>query len=413
MWWRWSRVGLVGMVGFVGILGLAKTGWLIPSVFSNKPNSVPAATLAQPVSTALPIRKMLQAAVTVAGVWIAREEVAISSPLDGLRVTEVLAESGDWVKQGQVLVRLEREALDSQIRQVEQRVQRARVEEEQVMAQYERMRRLKLTGAISRQEYENQQAIMLAAQTVLRQAQSEWDEQRLRQAHSEIRAPVAGTISQRLVQIGSMVSSQSTLFKLINGAQLEFLVQIPQQILPELSIGLPVQVETRGQNGMMAGTIRLIGTEVDSTTGYGEARVTLEAAPQVMARPGSVGSAWIVLAQRNVLAVDIRALRYDSGNGQDQSRAEPYVFVVDTGYARRTPVRVGLRDGGWVEILNGLETSSEVVVMGASFLQDGDNVLPKRLETSPRSSDLNNRSQTQKLQQTPHLIAALNSGLRK
>lgn len=373
----WRRLGIVILAGvLVGI------GWLVISLFNDTPSDETVIVAAQPVSTALPSRKTLHAIVTVAGAWVAREEVAISSPLDGLRVTEVLVESGESVTQGQVLVRLERETLDSQVLQADQAVKRARVEAAQATEQYERTRLLQPTGAVSRQDYSTHRAAMLGAQAALRQAQAAWDEQRLRQAHSEIRSPAAGIISQRSVQVGSMVGTQSTLFRLINDSRLEFQVQIPQQILPELSIGMPAQIKTRNREGMLEGRIRLIGIDVDATTGYGHARIAPEPRQQVITRPGSVGDARIVFAQREeVLALDIRALRYDSGKGLVRDRIEPYVFVVDDGRVRRTPVHVGLREEGWVEIREGVDASSEVVVAGASFLQDGDKVLPKILET--------------------------------
>ncbi|EHP40581.1 transporter [Cupriavidus basilensis OR16] len=278
------------------------------------------------------------------------------------------------MKQGQVLARLETGAVNSQARQAEHAVKRADAEVAQATEQHERARRLLPAGAVSRQDFESQRTAMLSAQAVLRQAQAAWEEQRLRQAHSEIRAPVAGLISQRSVQVGSMVGTQTTLFRLINDTQLEFQAQIPQQALPDLSIGMPVWISTSGRNGVLKGTIRLIGTWVDPATGYGYARIALDGTQTAPARPGSVGSARIELEQRNVMALDIRALRFSIGA---EDNTESYVFVVDNGRARRTPVQLGLRESGWVEIRGGLETYRHVVVTGATFLQDGDEVLPR------------------------------------
>lgn len=368
---------------WVAMLLIASLGlpWL---VLHSDVNAPPATQIAQLVSTAVPSHRTLHATVTVAGAWIAREEVAIGSPLDGLRVAEVLVESGEPVKRGQVLVRLERAVLDSQARQTEHAAKRARAELAQATEQHLRAQRLLPAGAVSRQDYEAARATMQSAQAALQQAQAAWDEQRVRQAHTEIRAPVAGTITQRAVQVGAMVGAQTTLFRLSSDLPPEFLAQIPQQVLPELVVGMPVQVSTSGREAVLAGKVRLISSGVDAATGYGQVRVTMDTAPPPTARPGIVGNARIVLAQRDALALDVRALRYDSGSGADQTRkhAAPYVFVVDAGRARHTPVQIGMRENGWVEIRAGVDANSRVVVAGATLLQDGDAVQAQDVATA-------------------------------
>src|SRR5207253_523768 len=135
---------------------LLGTVWLVAHFLRDTPCPVPAVVTAQPVSTALLSHRTLHATVTVAGAWVAREEVAINSPLDGLRVTEILVESGEPVKQGQVLARLKTGAVNSQARQAEHAVKRADAEVTQATEQHERARRLLPAGAVSRQDYEAQ-----------------------------------------------------------------------------------------------------------------------------------------------------------------------------------------------------------------------------------------------------------------
>ncbi|OAD84189.1 hypothetical protein ATN89_10400 [Comamonas thiooxydans] len=307
---------------------------------------------------------MLAPTATLSGVWVAREEVAIASPLEGLRVVEVLVESGDRVEVGQLLARLERSVLDSQTRQSAQAVQRARAEFGHANEQHQRAQRLMPAGAVSRQEYEAARASMLAARANLQQAEAAGEEQRTRQAHAEIRAPFAGAITQRDIQLGALVGPQTSLFRLASSQPPEFLAQVPQHLLPDLVVGMSVTVNTSGREGVLPGTVRLLSTVVDTASGYGQSRIAVTEAPATI-RAGSVGNARITLTPRDVLAVDARAVRFDS---------TPYVFVVEAGRAKRTPVRVGLRQSGWVEVLSGVDAASRVVVAGANLLQDGDPV---------------------------------------
>lgn len=335
----------------------------------------------QLVSTATPSQRMLRATATVSGVWVAREEVTIGSPLEGLRVVEVLVESGEQVSAGQLLVRLERTVLESQARQAEHAVRRARAEYTQASEQYQRVQRLLPPGAISRQDFEAVRASALATKAALQQAEAAWDEQRARQEQTEVRAPFSGIITQRNIQIGATVGAHSTLFRLASDQPLEFLAQVPQQLLPELVVGMEAQVHTSGRQGLQSGSVRLLSTGVDLSTGYGHSRIAMTEQPSPFIRPGSVGSARIILAQRDVLAVDIRALRYANQPGREQEPVQPFVFVVDANRVARTPVQLGIREGGWVEVRAGLSPSSRVVIAGASLLQHGDVVHLHEVDT--------------------------------
>lgn len=343
----------------------------------------PALAHAQQVSTATPSHRLLQSTFTASGIWVAREEVVIGSPVEGARVAQVLVESGDPVVSGQVLARLEHTILDSQARQAAQAAKRARVEFVHANEQFQRARRLLSAGAVSRQDYDSVRAAMLTAQAALRQAQAARDEQRARRAHADIRAPFAGIITQRDIQVGAMVGPQTPLFRLASNQPSEFLAQIPQQLLPELDVGMDAQIGTRGSNDSLKGSVRLISAVVDSATGYGQSRIALTAPPSRSIRPGTVGSARIALKPRDVLTLDVRAVRFG---------AEPYVFVVEAGRAKRTPVQIGQRQGGWVEIISGLNASSNVVTAGASLLQDGDPILAQRTASLALASKTRNRS---------------------
>jgi RND family efflux transporter MFP subunit len=70
----------------------------------------------------------------------------------------------------------------------------------------------------------------------------------------------------------------------------------------------------------------------------------------------------------NALAIPPAAL-VPSNNGQDKA-----VFVIDSGKAKLVPVKTGIDDGLWVEVLEGLIGEEDVVVVGKSGLTDGQAV---------------------------------------
>lgn len=358
------------------LAAIAALAWFYILFNNRSPALVERMAQTQRVSIAHPRHKKLPVTATLAGGWVAREEVVISSPLEGVRIVEVLVENGDRVVSGQLLALLDNAVQDSQTRQTDQAVRRAQSEFDHASEQYQRARRLMPAGAVSRQDFETIRATMLVAQAVLQQTKTASEEQRIRQKQAEIRAPFSGIITRRNAQAGAMVNVQTPLFRLASESP-EFEVQVPQQLLPDLVVGMKAKVSTTGRNGIQNGSLRLISAVVDASTGYGQARIAMEEPDLKYTRPGTAGSARVEIKVKDVLAIDVRALRFGT---------TPYVFVTDNGLARRTPVTTGLRQQGWVEVVTGLDSASRVVISGASLLQDGDTITISDIDSTAASA---------------------------
>lgn len=325
--------------------------------------------------------RMMVRQVNASGHWVAREEITIMAPLDGVRVSDVSADIGERVQKGQVLARLERSMLSAQLEQARQGVQRgsaalvqaqARVKE--ASAVFARARRLQPDGAISSQEleaataaYAAAQAEQAQAQASVKQARALADETGIRLAHAEVRAPVAGIIVQRQIQTGALVNAQTPLFTLVRDGELEFLAQVPASALSSVAVGMPAQLT--GASPLRSGHIRQVGAVVNSDSGYGDVRITIAADASSQPRIGTAGNALIDVEQRQVLALDVRALRYSS---DDQMT---YVYVIGPDQrVKRVAVNVGWREGEWAEIKSGLTPQDTVVLAGAALLAEGEMV---------------------------------------
>ena len=186
---KYERSYLIGVILLAVIVALT---WFSP-LFNNKsPTSAGIAPQAQLVSIARPGHRKLSVTATLPGAWIAREEVVLGSPLEGLKIEKVLVESGEHVVSGQLLAVLDNALLDSQVFQADQAVRRASAEFTHTNEQYLRAQRLMPSGAVSKQDLETIRASMLAAQAALQQARATSKEQRIRQEYAEIRAPLPG-----------------------------------------------------------------------------------------------------------------------------------------------------------------------------------------------------------------------------
>jgi RND family efflux transporter MFP subunit len=124
------------------------------------------------------------------------------------------------------------------------------------------------------------------------------------------------------------------------------------------------------------GTLRRLPASIDSRTRTGEALFALPQGTRV--RAGMYLRGHANLPPREVIAVPQSSVLYDSG--------QAYVLVIDdTNHVHRVDVRLGGRDGDWVEVVMGLDPNQRIVGSGAAFLQDGEEVrvLQDRAPTAP------------------------------
>lgn len=353
----------------------------------------PVSPSAQRVETQHAQARTMARRVTASGRWVAREEVTVMAPLDSVRVREVLADVGMRVQQGQVLARLERNALSAQLEQSQQGIQRSRAERvhaqshmKETASALERARRLQPDGAISTQEleaataaYASAQAEYEQAQAAVKQMRAQTEAARIQLAHAEVRAPVAGLIVQRQVQTGALVNAQTPLFTLVRDGELEFSAQVPASVLSDISVGMPAQLTLSSRH--LPGQVRQVAAAVDSDTGYGDVRITATDGALSRLRAGTTGSVQLSLDEHQALALDARALRY----GNDGRST--YVFVVGADQrVKRVDVSTGGRDGEWVEISHGVTPQDTVVLAGAALLSEGERVEGVSLATHTTAS---------------------------
>jgi HlyD family secretion protein len=331
----------------------------------------------------------------VSGTLVAREEAMVGVQIDGLRIAEVLAEDGDSVRAGQVLARLDRTQLDALAAQndaamarAESTIAQARAQIEQVeatlaqaRADYERGKTLGL-GVLTQATLDQRLAVSKAAGAQLEGARSalgvavadrkSQEAQRreldVRIARTEVRAPVAGTVSRRGARVGALaMGSGEPLFRLIENGALDLDAEAPDDVLLRVKTGMGAQV-TLGTDAPIAGHVRLVASEVDKATRLGRIRIALP--PGAPGRIGAFATAIVDIAARDGVAVPASAVaRGDRGR---------VVQVVAGDRVETRPVEIGLAYRDLVEITEGVKPGETVVARAAAFLRSGDAIRPIR-----------------------------------
>ena len=377
-------------------LSAEATRWLPPS--DNQDRSA-AAAVAVPLPPAVSV---VQAATRefrdrlyVSGSLVAREEAMVGPQLDGLRITELLADDGDRVAKGQVLARLDRSQLDALMAESDAALARAdaavaqaqnaiaQFDATNTQAQSDYARAQKLDqGVMSQSAIDSRASAARAGAAQLAGARSalavaladkrSQDAQRreleVRIARTEVRAPVAGVVTRRTARLGALsTSAGEALFRITEDGAVDLDAEVPEEGLARMRIGLPATVTVSGAPDPIPGTLRLVSSEIDRASRLGHVRIALRA--DAVARVGAFATAVVEVGRRDGVAVPASAL---SGQDGDWS----VEVVADGDRVESRPVVRGLSGGGDVEIRDGVKSGDTVVARASAFLRPGDLVRP-------------------------------------
>ena len=284
------------------------------------------------------------------------------------RVTSLRAEEGDRVRRGETLATLEREAQANALAKVESQLAKARRD-------YERQQRLFEQDLISQETF-NQATYDLEQLEIARQ-----DAQR-ELSYTNVQAPISGTVTRRLVNVGDQVTVNQHLFDLVDFDSLVARVFVPERELVRVDVGQPVRIRAQALQGRtFQGRVERIAPVVDPRTGT--VKVTVDVPYEEGLRPGMFLDVELVTAvEEEALLVPKRALVLED--------EETWVFRVgEDGVASRVVVRPVLEDPEAVAVSGEeLSVGDRVVTAGQAGIKSGDEVrvVGEGGEASPREA---------------------------
>jgi membrane fusion protein (multidrug efflux system) len=276
-------------------------------------------------------------------------------------VRELLVEEGDLVRQGQTLVRLQDE---------EQRNNLAKVRSQLVKAQREsqRLERLFDENLISEQDYNDATYELEQLQIAVADATREL-------GYTEVKAPISGTVTSRLVRLGDQIKVGQHLFDIVDFDSMVARVYVPEKNLARLHDGQPARITVQALvDRQYAGIVERIAPVVDPKTGTIKVTVTVGGQPGLL--PGLyVDVALVTDVHNDAVLLPKRALVYD------KDRVFVYRLEED-GHVEKIAVNPVLSDKEHVEPREQLARGDQVVVAGQAGLKDGSLVeLPGAEET--------------------------------
>jgi membrane fusion protein (multidrug efflux system) len=361
-----------GLLAVVAFLGGVKALQIMSMIAAGKNFQPP-----PEIVTTFDVREeSWQPTLTAVGSFAAVQGVTVSAEMPG-KVVQIAFESGAEVQAGDLLLKMDTSTEEAQLRAAEATAELARIN-------VERARDLIGKQTISKAELD-------ASEAQFAQAKAQADNVRAVIAKKTIRAPFAGRLGIRLVNLGQILKDGEAIVSLQSLDPIYVNFSLPQQSLAQVAPGQEVTVTSDALPGQsVTGRVTAINPDVDSTTRNVRLQATLSNAKGTM-RPGMFANVSLGLSQENkVMVLPLTAVVYATFGDS--------VFIVEDDkegkgkVLRQQFVRLGAKRGDFVAVIEGLKPGQVVVSSGVFKLRNGahvviDNKLAPATSAAPKPAN--------------------------
>jgi membrane fusion protein (multidrug efflux system) len=283
------------------------------------------------------------------------------------RVVEVLVEAGDRAKEGQVLLRLDvgrpasaTQAANAAVAQSQARL--AQAEREQA-----RTKKLVQTGGLPEQRLDDAEDSVRLASAARDAARAEARLARRGLTDAVVRAPFAGTVVERSVELGEYLAPGSPLLILADTSQLKARVLLDPREAIDVSVGSKALISVYARPGeVFDGEVVRVGEVIDPRTRRLPVEIDLDEGGGRL-RPGLVARFSVETGKpKMVIRVPLEGVFERFGS--------QHVYVIENGIAERRAIVLGSVGAGFAEVTEGIEPGETVVTKGVNRVVDGSKV---------------------------------------
>lgn len=286
------------------------------------------------------------------------EQASLYSHVTGY-LRKIYVDEGDTVKKGQLLAEID--APD-----IVQEYRRAKADYDLKDVTLKRNTELLKEEVISQQEYDT-----LRAET--EEAKAKLDNAAANISYTRMTAPFAGSIARRFKYPGDLINTgtkggESPIFLIVNEKQLRVAVNVPQTELPSIQVGRAADIRVDAVPGhVFQGKISRLDALMDESTKTQRVLIDLDGLEGDTAQrihAGMFASVSLHTASRDhALALPSNAILTEGD--------KTFAYVFRSGQVHRVPLSVGMNDGTYTEVVQGLSPEDKVILSNGAGISDG------------------------------------------
>ncbi len=301
-------------------------------------------------------------------------------------IEKLPVEIGDRVQEGQLLFQVRLVDYELRVRQAQSAIrvaeateQTSRVSVEDAKREMLRMENLYKEGSATEQmqdrartEYDRAVALLEQAQATVVQAKVGLDTARQALKDCTVTAPYTGYVTGKFNQQGEYVRRGEVVVEIMDLATLEAEVSLPERYFEGVSTGSRVPIDVGSMGLQVIGEVVAVNPKIDPKTRTFLIKVRVDNREGRL-KAGLFCSGVLSLpALKEAIAVPAPAVLNDEGRA--------YVWVADAGKVERRIIQVGVSEGGFVQVIDGLVAGEKVVAEGTGGLMEGT---PIEIENQP------------------------------
>ncbi|MFQ5349084.1 MAG: efflux RND transporter periplasmic adaptor subunit [Thermoanaerobaculia bacterium] len=303
-----------------------------------------------------------------AGLLAGWREVDVVAEVSG-RVVAPPVEVGTELMAGERLALLDRSKLEIELRSREAGVRKGELALRIAEREVQRLEPLRDDGVVSESAWNQAGDAVARAQVELAAAAATRDATRQALADADVRAPFAGRVVRRHVELGEFVAAGEPVARLVDLSRLRLRIGVPPAMVVAVERGQEASIEIDAYAGeRFTGRVHSVAAEADAS-GLFPLDLVIGVDGERRPLPGMVARAHLVSGQG-----ELRLLLPPSAVARRDGRN--VVFVVDDAVERAhlRVVSLGARNGRAVEVAAGIEAGELIAYQGHAGLEDGDAV---------------------------------------
>jgi RND family efflux transporter MFP subunit len=320
----------------------------------------------------------------ISGTLTPKQKATVRAQLAGA-VLQTYVEQGQSVGAGTLLARLDDRAMRDAVVSAQSAVKNAQSSLDVAERDEKRQTTLFQAGAISERDLDNARKNTIAAQAALAQARAQLVSAQKQITFTEVHAPFAGKVSEKLVNTGDIVQNGGAMYTIVQPSSMQLEAQIPADQLSVVKVGAPVQFSVTGYpDRVFNGTITRINPSADPATR--QVRVYAEIPNTGGTLVGDLfAEGRVATVARTTLTVPTTAI--------DRRLMKPAVHRLNGGKVEKIDVGLGVLDEhtGRVEILSGIRAGDTVLTGAAMEISAGTAIRILPPSAAPRAEQTSAR----------------------
>jgi membrane fusion protein (multidrug efflux system) len=309
------------------------------------------------------------------GTTRALESVVINAKVSGMIESIAFGEGAD-VKAGDELLRLDSAERRADLEAAKAAIAQEEAKRNELKTRLDRAIQLRRSGAGTEALVDDLTAQVKTSESSIQNVIARERAVQARLNDTVVRAPFSGRVGIRNVSVGSFLQTSTNITTLDDISKVRLDFQVPENLLARVEAGSAVRATSAAFGSKtFAGTVAVVDTRVDTVTRSIKLTAIVEN-PEILLRPGMFLNVSLEVAKRpNARLIPEEAI---VGEGPLQ-----VAFAVVDGRIERRVLKIGQRDDGKVEILEGFKPGEQVVVRGVQRVRAGMQVTARPLGAAP------------------------------